>query len=96
MGILLSSLERLPAEQMPPLDLKLQWIGDVQITESTNKEHHGMAYVDDVILEPHYKVHNFQNPKVDKAMREMFAEDEDGVGISCVCEDMRGIPGTVA
>lgn len=37
-------------------------------------EHHGMAFVDGVTLEPHYKVHNFQNPKVDDAMREMFLE----------------------
>ena len=37
-------------------------------------EHHGMAFVDGVQLEPHYKVHNFQNPSVDKAMKEMFNE----------------------
>lgn len=37
-------------------------------------EHHGMAFVDGVQLEPHYKVHNFQNPSVDKAMQRMFAE----------------------
>lgn len=37
-------------------------------------EHHGMAFVDDVQLEPHYKVHNYQNPSVDKAMQTLFAE----------------------
>lgn len=37
-------------------------------------EHHGMAFVDEVQLEPHFKVHNFQNPSVDKAMQKMFAE----------------------
>lgn len=37
-------------------------------------EHHGMAFVDEVQLEPHFKVHNFQNPSVDDAMQEMFAE----------------------
>lgn len=144
-GVMLSGIEKLPPEQMPPLELKLQWIGETQITEATNKEHrkviaktrdclekggvmmalmkglvcaaryphperrdcgdidfvvaeddfartldllekigtvdrelihehHGMVFVDDVTLEPHYKVHNFQNPAVDKAMREMFAE----------------------
>lgn len=37
-------------------------------------EHHGMVFVDGVQLEPHYKVHNFQNPSVDKAMQKIFAE----------------------
>ena len=37
-------------------------------------EHHGMAFVDNVQLEPHYKVHNYQNPSVDDAMQRMFAE----------------------
>lgn len=37
-------------------------------------EHHGMAFVDEVQLEPHFKVHNFQNPSVDDAMQEIFAE----------------------
>ncbi len=37
-------------------------------------EHHGMAFVDDVQLEPHYKVHNYQSPSVDDAMQRMFAE----------------------
>lgn len=37
-------------------------------------EHHGMAFVDNVQLEPHYKVHNFQSPTVDSAMRKMFIE----------------------
>lgn len=50
----------------------LEQIGEVD--RSLIHEHHGMAFVDRVQLEPHYKVHNFQNPKVDKAMREMFSE----------------------
>jgi len=32
------------------------------------------VYVDGVNIEPHYKVHNYQNPKVDRAMKEMFKE----------------------
>jgi len=39
-------------------------------------EHHGMAHIADVTLEPHYKVHNYQNPKADKAMREMYREEK--------------------
>lgn len=50
----------------------LEGIGEVDRT--LVHEHHGMAFVDGVQLEPHYKVHNYQNPKVDKAMRVMFAE----------------------
>lgn len=45
-----------------------------QVDRELKHEHHGMAYVDGVILEPHYKVHNFQNPKIDKAMQEIFLE----------------------
>lgn len=36
-------------------------------------EHHGMAWVDGVTVEPHYKVHNYQSPSTDYAMQEMFA-----------------------
>ena len=36
-GILLTGLERLPAEMLPPLELKLQWIGEVQIIQHENK-----------------------------------------------------------
>lgn len=43
-------------------------------------EHHGMAYIDGVQLEPHYKIHNYQNPWNDITMRmlqaELFASDE--------------------
>ena len=45
-----------------------------RIDRSLIHEHHGMAFVEGVTLEPHYKVHNFQNPKVDEAMKEMFNE----------------------
>lgn len=38
-GILLSGLERLPPEQLPPIDLKLEWIGEVQIDEATYRLH---------------------------------------------------------
>lgn len=31
-------------------------------------EHHGMAHIDGVTLEPHYKIHNFQNPWNDRTM----------------------------
>ena len=37
-------------------------------------EHHGMAYVDGVLIEPHYKVHNYQNNRHDKRMQSMFNE----------------------
>ena len=36
-------------------------------------EHHGMAWVDDVTVEPHYKVHNYQRPSTDQAMQEIFS-----------------------
>lgn len=36
-------------------------------------EHHGMAWVDGVVVEPHYKVHNYQRPSTDQAMQEMFS-----------------------
>ena len=36
-------------------------------------EHHGMAGVDGVTVEPHYKVHNYQRPSTDRAMQEMFS-----------------------
>lgn len=36
-------------------------------------EHHGMAWVNGVTVEPHYKVHNYQCPSTDHAMQEMFA-----------------------
>lgn len=35
-GILLTGQEKLPAENLPPLELKLQWIGERQITEQQN------------------------------------------------------------
>lgn len=50
----------------------LERIGEVD--RKLIHEHHGMVYVEDVSLEPHYKVHNYQNPRVDKAMREIFDE----------------------
>lgn len=37
-------------------------------------EHHGMAHIRDVQLEPHYKIHNYQNPKNDRMMRSMQHE----------------------
>jgi hypothetical protein len=37
-------------------------------------EHHGMAWVNGITVEPHYKVHNYQRPSTDKAMQEMFKE----------------------
>ena len=36
-------------------------------------EHHGMAWVDGVTVEPHYKVHNYQRPSTDRAMQEIFS-----------------------
>lgn len=37
-------------------------------------EHHGMAHIKDVTLEPHYKLHNYQNTTNDKAMQIMVEE----------------------
>ena len=48
----------------------LEQIGKVDY--ELKHEHHSMAFVDGVVLEPHYKVHNYQHPKNDKAMQEMF------------------------
>lgn len=36
-GLLLTGLESLPPEQLPPLELKLQWIGEAQIIQYENK-----------------------------------------------------------
>jgi len=49
----------------------LETIGKVDRT--LVHEHHGMAWVDGVTVEPHYKVHNYQRPSTDKAMQDMFA-----------------------
>lgn len=38
-GVLLGGLERLPEEQLPPLEVKLQWIGESQIIEATGRTH---------------------------------------------------------
>lgn len=43
LGVMLDSLERLPAEQRPPIDLKLEWIGEVHVTEQINKLHRKRA-----------------------------------------------------
>lgn len=37
-GVMLSGLERLPVEQLPPLEVKLQWIGDAQIIQQCNSD----------------------------------------------------------
>ena len=67
----------------------LETIGKVDRT--LVHEHHGMAWVNGVTIEPHYKVHNYQRPSTDKAMQEMFAEiypdklaqaDIDGYNVS--------------
>lgn len=42
-GVMLGGLERIPAEQMPPLELKLQWIGEVQMVEATSRMHQKRA-----------------------------------------------------
>lgn len=38
-GVLLGGLERLPEEQLPPLEVKLQWIGEVQMMEAEYRQH---------------------------------------------------------
>jgi len=50
----------------------LETIGKVDRT--IVHEHHGMAWVNGVTVEPHYKVHNYQRPSTDRAMQEMFGE----------------------
>lgn len=42
-GVLLSGIERLPQEERPPIDLLLEWIGEVQVTEQINKLHQNRA-----------------------------------------------------
>ena len=42
-----------------------------KVDRNLEHEHHGMAYVDGVQLEPHYKIHNYQCPSTDRAMNEM-------------------------
>lgn len=37
-GVMLSGIERLPSDQWPPMMLKLEWIGEVQMIEHTNIE----------------------------------------------------------
>lgn len=39
-----------------------------QVDHDLIHEHHGMARIDDVTLEPHFKIHNFQNPLNDRMM----------------------------
>lgn len=38
-GVLLDGLERLPDDQLPPLEVKLQWIGMVQVMEAKYRLH---------------------------------------------------------
>ncbi|MCR5573687.1 MAG: nucleotidyltransferase family protein [Bacteroidaceae bacterium] len=38
-GVMLGGLERLPVEQLPPVPLKLQWIGMVKMMEATYRLH---------------------------------------------------------
>ncbi len=45
-----------------------------KVDRSIIHEHHGMAWVDGITVEPHYKVHNYQRPSTDKAMQEMFMD----------------------
>ena len=44
----------------------LESIGEVDRT--LRHEHHGMAFVDGVQIEPHYKIHNYQCPWTDRRM----------------------------
>lgn len=50
--------------------LVLESLGKVD--HSLVHEHHGMAWVDGMTVEPHYKVHNYQRPSTDRAMRGIF------------------------
>ena len=60
-----------------------------KVDHSLIHEHHGMAWVDGVTVEPHYKVHNYQRPSTDRAMQEMFSSVfPDGL----VSDDMDGYP----
>ena len=36
-GVLMSGIERLPQEQRPPIELKLEWIGEVLLVEAANE-----------------------------------------------------------
>lgn len=59
-------------EDFPRALKALERIGEVD--HELVHEHHGMAWVDGVTVEPHYKVHNFQRPATDRAMQAMFDE----------------------
>lgn len=37
-------------------------------------EHHGMAYVEGIPIEPHYKIHNYQRPSTDRVIQKLFNE----------------------
>lgn len=45
-----------------------------EVDRSLVHEHHGMAHIGGVQLEPHYKIHNFQNPWNDRMMRMLQRE----------------------
>lgn len=42
-GVMLDGIEKLSADQRPPIDLLLEWIGEVHIIEATNEQHQEMA-----------------------------------------------------
>lgn len=50
----------------------LETVADVD--RSLVHEHHGMAHIGGVQLEPHYKIHNYQNPWNDRMMRRLQKE----------------------
>ena len=37
-------------------------------------EQHGKAFLGDVLIEPHYKIHNYQRPSTDKMVQNLFDE----------------------
>lgn len=55
------------------------------VNHSLVHEHHGMAKMQGVPIEPHYKIHNYQNPRHDAIMRgwqeELFSQPECYAGV---------------
>lgn len=58
------------------------------VNHELKHEHHGMAWVDGILLEPHYKIHNYQNPTNDKAMCQLQKEVLNGTpSYYCIAEN---------
>lgn len=64
------------------------------VDRSLVHEHHGMAHMDGVQLEPHFKIHNYQNPWNDRMMRRLQKEviDAPASYVAIVRKNIRKFP----